>query len=90
MTGCKVRLSFYCLITAQSSPAGRTRGNLFLDEGVGLLMVAIWFSMRSRPWSWRDRVLYLCVWGTVGFPLVIWYAEGGMGSISSRIMRGSF
>ena len=50
LPGFKVSLPFACLITTQSSPAGRTRGAGFLGAEVGVLMVSTWFSMRSCPW----------------------------------------
>ena len=34
-------------------------------------------------------MLYLCICGIVGFILVFWCDEGGMGSVSYGIMRGS-
>ena len=34
-------------------------------------------------------MLYICIWVTVGFPLVFWCYEGVMGSVSSGITCGS-
>ena len=76
--GCKVRLLVAWSITAQSSLTGHTRVAGLLGVQVLSLMVSTWFSIRSCPWRWRARVLYLCTCGTLGFPLIFGVLWGAL------------
>ena len=65
------------------------RGSGLMGAEVVVFMVATWFDMRSCPCRQRSRVLYLCTYGTMGFPFVFWCAIGDIGSVSSGMMWGA-
>ena len=67
INGCRVRLLVSWSISSHPYTYGRTRGAGLLGAEVGVLMVSMWFAMRSCPWRQRARVLYLCTCVTVGF-----------------------
>ena len=81
MTGCRVRFTVAWLITAQSYPDGRMRGNGLLYKEVGVLIISTWFAMRSCPWIKRDLVLYLCICGTISPPFAFLCDRRVMGSM---------
>ena len=87
--GCNVRLLVAWSITAQSSPAGRTRGAGLMGAEVRVLMVVTWFDMRFFPWRQRAWLLYLCTCGTVGFYFAFKCAAGVICSVSSGTMWGA-
>ena len=58
LPGCNIRLRVTWSMTAQTSPAGCTRGADLLGMTGGLLIVATWFAMQSCPWRRLARVLY--------------------------------
>ena len=65
LPGCNVRFPFTWLMTAQSSPAGRTSGAGLLSLAGGVLIVATWFDMMSCNWRCLARVLYRCCFCTL-------------------------
>ena len=65
LPSCNGRLTVTWLMTAQSSPAGRTRGAEFLGVEDGVLMVTTWFAMRCCPWRRLALVLYRCCVGNL-------------------------
>ena len=88
LPGCNVRQPVTWLMTAQSSPAGRTRGDGLLGMAGGVLIVATWSDMSSFTCRRLDRVLYRFCLGTLWVSADFLCAAGGIGSVSSGIMCG--
>ena len=79
LPGCNIRLPVTWLMTAQYSPAGRTRGDGLLGLEGGVLIVSTWFAMRYRTWRSLVLVLYRCCFGILWVYSAFCCATGGIG-----------